>query len=216
MNPGCFLTTLLLCVCGAGWASAQDSRIAVIDMKAVVAAHPASKALEADLVTRSGNAGSVYKAKRAELAQIAQEAQKIQENPLSKGLDGKLLPDVVEQLNALQKRGADLQRSILDLQADTQRGLQTARDEGLASIAEEVSAIVREVNGGRFSVVLDKSALSRDGLPQVVDWSGAEDITEAVLAKIPEAADSTAPGETTKDVEPGETAQPTKSAEPNE
>lgn len=175
---------LLMALGVAPLAMAQNSRIAVVDLKAAVGAHPASKALEAELQTKGGNANSVLNAKREELANIGKEGQEMQANPLSRGLDGKLLPEVIEELGELQKRATELQRSMLELQTKTRADLSQDRDTGLGEIADKIAAIVKDVNGGRFDIVFDKSPNSRSGLPQVLDYSGATDITDEVIAKI--------------------------------
>lgn len=163
----------------------------MVDLKAAITAHPSSAALEAELKTRGGNANAVLNAHREELAAIAKQAREIQENSFSRGDDGKLLPKAIETLNALQRSGGEIQQKMQKVQLETRAGLEKERGVGLANIAAEIAKIITEVNGGRFDIVLDKSAVSRDGLPQVLDWSGAADITEEVIAKMPK--DSSAP-----------------------
>ncbi|MEM7011226.1 MAG: OmpH family outer membrane protein [Verrucomicrobiota bacterium] len=185
---------LILCLAAAGSLAAQDQNaiIAVVDLKAAIKAHPASEALEASLKTAAGNANSVLNAKREELAAIAQEGRELQENPVNRGLDGKLLPNVVTQLNELQKRGAEVNRSVVDINRETRANIEKAKTDGLAEIAAGVSEIVKVVNNGRYAIVVDRSSVSRDGLPSVLDYSGADDITEEVIAKIKELAAETA------------------------
>lgn len=181
---------LILCLAAAGSLAAQDQKsvVAVVDLKAAIKAHPASDALEAALKTTAGNANSILNAKREELSQIATEAKEIQENPTNRDLNGKLFPKAIEQLNELQKRGAEVNRSVVDINRDTRANLEIEKLEGLAEIAEGVSEIVKVVNAGRYAIVVDRSSVSRDGLPSVLDYSGADDITEEVIAKIQELA----------------------------
>lgn len=193
MNSKRISAIALLGLAAAGSAFGQDSRIAVVDLKAAIQAHPAAGALEAELKTRGANANNVLNAKREELSAVAKEAKETQESPLSRGGDGKLLPEAITQLNQLQQRGAELRKSMLEIQKETTEELGKLRAEGLAEIAELIAAIIKEVNGGRFDIVVDRSSVSRDGLPQVLDWPGATDITEEVIAKLPKEPSPDAP-----------------------
>ena len=165
-----------------GQASAQDFKVAVVDFKKVILAHPKSKELEANLKKEGENATNVLSAKKKELDDLKANAATLREQ---KGPDGKLTEEAFKSLLDLQKQADEIQRNMIAVQSRTQLGLNEQRVKGLTEVANEVGDLVKKANGGKYALVFDSSGTTRDGTPQLLDFPGATDLTDAVIALLP-------------------------------
>ncbi|MFM8887319.1 MAG: hypothetical protein ACKOKC_13030, partial [Chthoniobacterales bacterium] len=53
------------------------------------------------------------------------------------------------------------------------------------AIMDDIARVVREFNAEKgYAMVFDKSAASSNGLPQLIDAPGAEDITAEIIARV--------------------------------
>jgi Skp family chaperone for outer membrane proteins len=163
-------------------AYAADPVIAVVDFKKALAAHPKAKELEAELKATQENARKVFEAKQKELEGL-QEALATAREPLKTEKGN--TQENIQIVRDLEARGLEIQRSMLDTQARTRQTIADRQDAVLPGLADEVRQKVATANNGKYAVVLDISALSRDGLPQVIEAPGAFDLTDRVIALLP-------------------------------
>jgi Skp family chaperone for outer membrane proteins len=159
-----------------------DPIIAVVDFKKALAAHPKAKELETELRATQDNAKKVFDAKQKELTDLDTTIQKAAETLKTKGGNTQENIDIVRDL---QDKFREIQRSMLDVQARTRQTIADRQDAVLPDLATEVRKLVTQANNGKYAVVLDASALSRDGLPQVIEAPGAFDLTDSVIALLP-------------------------------
>ncbi len=181
MNLTTTLATLAI-LATLGQVNAQEFKVAVVDFKKAINAHPKAKELAAILKNDGDNAANVIAAKNKQLEDLRSTAAKLQEQ---KEPDGRLTDDAFKMLVDLQKQADDIKRSMIDTQTRTQMGLNEQRVKGLTEVANEIGALVAKANGGKYALVFDSSGISRDGTPQLLDFPGATDITEDVIALIP-------------------------------
>ncbi|RFC47236.1 MAG: chaperone for outer membrane protein [Verrucomicrobia bacterium] len=161
---------------------AADPVIAVVDFKKALAAHPKAKELEAELRATQENAKKVFEAKQKELSELQTELQKAVA-PL-KTKEGNTEKNL-QAVRDLQDRGREIQQSMLDVQARTRQTIADRQDAVLPELASQIRGLIATANNGQYAVVLDTSALSRDGLPQVIEAPGAFDLTDRVIALLP-------------------------------
>lgn len=161
---------------------AADPVIAVVDFKKALASHPKARELEAELRATQENARKVFEAKQRELSELQIKLQKASV-PL-KTKEG----DTEENRQAfrdLEERGMEIRQSMIEVQANTRQTIADRQEAVLPELASKVRELVATANNGKYAVVLDASALSRDGLPQVIEAPGAFDLTDRVIALLP-------------------------------
>lgn len=176
------LLSSLLLLASLSQATAQDFKVAVVDFKKAILAHPKAKELEASLKKEGENAANVIAAKQKELEGLRDTAAKLQEN---KGPDGKLTEEAFKMLLDLQKKADEIKTGMIATQSRTQLSLNETRLKGLTEVANEVGDLVSKANNGKYALVFDSSGATRDGTPQLLDFPGADDITDQVIALLP-------------------------------
>jgi Skp family chaperone for outer membrane proteins len=159
-----------------------DPVMAVVDFKKALAAHPKAKELEAELRATQENAKKVFEAKQKELKDLDAAIQKAAEATKTK--EGNTQQNI-DMVRDLQVKFREIQQSMFDVQARTRQTIADRQDAVLPDLAKEVRELVTTANGGKYAIVLDLSALSRDGLPQVIEAPGAFDLTDRVIALLP-------------------------------
>ncbi len=160
---------LLLPLLAAG--EDQPPRIAVIDLARAFEAHPETATATAQL-TRDRNASrEVFKEKSEALKSVLQDHQEL--------IRAQKKTEAAEKL----KVANDLEKEIATLRTTQQRDLEERFLREKHRILDTIRAAVGKYNaGGRYAVVLDKSAESAFGVPAVIDATGADDITDEVIA----------------------------------
>jgi Skp family chaperone for outer membrane proteins len=176
------LSVLLFLAVGLAGAGAADPVVAVVDFKKALAAHPKAQALEDELRATQENAKKVFEAKQGELKELETAWQKANETVQSK--DGNTQQNLLVKRD-LEERIVQVRQSMIDVQARTRQTIADRQDAVLPDLAEEIRKLVSTANDGKYAVVLDVSALSRDGLPQVIEAPGAFDLTDRVIALLP-------------------------------
>ena len=158
-----------------GSAAAQSARIAVVDLARAFEAHPETKAATDKLTAERNAARDVFKEKSESLKKVLQEHQEL--------IRAGKKTEAAEKL----KTANTLETEIATLRTTQQRDLEERFRREKTRILDLIRAAVRELNADkRYAVVLDLSAESAFGVPAVIDASGSEDITEAVIAKLKE------------------------------
>jgi Skp family chaperone for outer membrane proteins len=167
-----FLPLLLLL--STGEVMAQDTRRwAVVDLTAVFQAHPRTAAATTELTKARDAARQKFRVASAELKNTLQRHQEL----LRAGRRGQAAAEL-EKANALE-------RSIAELGTTNERRIEEQFRRAKAEIMEDILRVVREFNAEKnYAIVFDKSSASSNGLPQVLDAPGADDVTAAILARV--------------------------------
>lgn len=149
------------------------TRLAVVDLTAVFQAHPRTGVATAKLTAARDAARKKFRAESAALKDTLQRHQELLR-------DGRR----PEAATELEKANA-LERSIAELGTTNQRNIEEQFRRAKTEIMEDIARVVREFNMDRgYAVVFDKSAASANGLPQILDAPGADDITAEIIARV--------------------------------
>lgn len=167
------LVFLLLGLTDMRAAAPTPVRIAVVDLTAVFQAHPRT-ARETETLGNARNAARKnFRAKSADLKNILQRHQEL----LRAG-------NKAEAAATLEKAN-EIERAIAELGTTNQRNLEEQFRRAKEEIMADIARVVREFNAtAGYNVVLDKTATSANGLPQVLDAPGADDITAEIIARV--------------------------------
>jgi Skp family chaperone for outer membrane proteins len=164
------LTTLLTC---ASVPAQSAPRFAVVDLTAVFAAHPRTATATAELTKARDAARKKFRAESAELKNTLQRHQELLRAGNREGASAEL-----EKANTLE-------RSIAELGTTNQRNIEEQFRRAKAEIMDGILAEVRAFNAEKgYTLVLDKSSASSNGLPQVLDAPGADDITTEIITRV--------------------------------
>jgi len=160
----------------ASWASAEEqttARLAVVDLTAAFEAHPRTAKATAELTAARKAARQNFRDKSEELKNTLQRHQEL----LREGRKSEAATEL-EKANALE-------RSIAELGTTNQRNLEEQFRTAKKEILDDIARVVREFNAGKgYALVLDKSAASDNGLPQLLDAPGADDITAEIISRL--------------------------------
>ena len=164
-------------------ASAQELKIAVVDFKKVLLAHPDAKRTNEDLKQRMANTEKVIETKKQEMEDIRSSMEQVVKD--HQGPDKTLTTEGTKMFRELQAKAASVQKLIFDIQGRNEAEWNKQRNDALNSLSVTIRELVTKANDGRFAIVLDTSALTLDRSPIVVDASGATDITAQVIELLP-------------------------------
>ena len=149
------------------------TRVAVVDLTAAFEAHPRTAKATAELTAARKAARQNFRDKSEELKNTLQKHQEL----LREGRKSEAAAEL-EKANALE-------RSIAELGTTNQRNLEEQFRTAKKEILDDIARVVREFNAGKgYALVLDKSAASDNGLPQVLDAPGADDITAEIISRL--------------------------------
>ncbi|MBU3666736.1 MAG: OmpH family outer membrane protein [Chthoniobacterales bacterium] len=163
----------LLLAAFAHAASPEAPRFAVVDLTAVFEAHPRTATETARLSVARQAARDDFRAKSKALKDTLQRHQE-------------LLRAGNKSAAALElEKANELERLIADLGTTNQKNLEERFRQAKEGIMDDIARVIREFNAERgYALVLDKSAASANGLPQVIDAPGAVDITAEIIARV--------------------------------
>jgi Skp family chaperone for outer membrane proteins len=171
-----FLTWLSLAAMGAG----QTLRIAVVDMTEVFKAHPETVEAEAELMKQRRAAGKLFNEKANELKKLLEQHQELTKKLVDAGK--KASAEQKERANELLNRATKLEAGVAELRTTQERDLQEGFLKERRRILESITETISEFNSeGGYSLVLDRSAASANGIPQVLHAPGAEDVTAEIV-----------------------------------
>jgi Skp family chaperone for outer membrane proteins len=158
-------------------------RIAVVNMTEVFNAHPETKKVEAELGKKRSAARKAFDTKTSELKKVLQKHQETTQKLVAAGnAPG---PELKTEARNLLDQASDLEREVAAMQTTQERDLKqefiVERQRILGLI---VSTITTFNANGSFTLILDRSAESANGIPQVLHAPGARDITHEILALI--------------------------------
>ena len=167
------ITTLFLFLMAANGQVPGKPRIAVIDIARAFQSHPDTREAESTLTAERNAAREVFKEKSEALKKTLQEHQEL--------IRGGKKTEAADKL----KTANELETQIAQLRTTQQRDLEERFLREKNRIIEAIRAAVRAHNADkRYAVVLDRSAESAFGIPAVIDASGADDITDAIIATL--------------------------------
>lgn len=153
-------------------------RIAVIDLTRAFEAHPDTTEATAQLTKDRNEARDAFKKASGALKECLQQHQE-----LIRAGDRTAAAEKLKEANELEK-------AIATLRTTQQRDLEEKFKRAKGTILDAIRVEVAKFNAdGTYAVVLDKSAESAFGIPAVIDASGSEDITDAVIARLKTSAD---------------------------
>ena len=148
-------------------------RLAVVDLTAVFEAHPRTATATAELTSARNAARKKFRSESAALKDTLQRHQELLREGRKEDAAAEL-----EQANSLE-------RSIAELGTTNQRNLEEQFRRAKQEIMDDLARVIREFNAERgYLLVLDKSSASSNGLPQVLDAPGADDITAEIKARV--------------------------------
>ena len=174
-----FLLIALVTSAGISGARGQEpqpasrAKIAVIDLAKAFEAHPDTKAATGALTREREKLREIFKEKSNGLKETLQKHQEL------------IRAGKKTEAAELLKKANQQEKEIATLRTIQQRDLEEKFRKTKHRILDAIRKVVTETNaGGKYAVILDKSAQSAFGVPAVIDASGAEDITEAIIAKL--------------------------------
>ncbi|MEM9015779.1 MAG: OmpH family outer membrane protein [Verrucomicrobiota bacterium] len=164
------VTCHLVLGCALSLLAADAPRIAVVDLEKVFESHPTTADATRTLTTAREASRDEFKEKSNSLKEILQEHQEL----IRAGRKDEAA-EKLKEANQAEKRIATLRTTVLrDLEEEFRRSKQQI-------ITEIGEAIAKFNEDERYALILDRSSKSSNGLPQVLDAPGAEDITEKVI-----------------------------------
>jgi len=167
------LCALVFTIAGVFAQDAGPIRLATVDMTAVFEAHPRTAAATAELTAARDAARKKFRAESAALKDTLQRHQELLR-------DGRRADAAAE----LEKANS-LERSIADLSTTQQRQLEESFQRVKSEILSDIVRVVREFNAEKgYAMVFDKSAASANGIPQVIDAPGTEDVTAEIVSRV--------------------------------
>ena len=153
--------------------SRPDPKIAVVDLAKAFEAHPDTKTATANLTKEREKLRDVFKEKSNALKETLQKHQEL------------IRAGKKTEAAELLKKANEQEKEIATLRTTQQRDLEESFRQTKHKILDAIRKVVSEHNkDGKYAVVLDKSAESAFGVPAVIDSSGAEDITAAIIGKL--------------------------------
>ena len=167
------LPALLLLAACAHAASPEAPRFAVVDLTAVFEAHPRTATETASLSAARQAARDDFRTKSKALKDTLQRHQEL----LRAGSKSSAAIEL--------EKANELERSIAELGTTNQKNLEERFRQAKEGIMDDIARVIREFNAEQgYALVLDKSATSANGLPQVIDAPGAVDITAEIIARV--------------------------------
>lgn len=167
---------IIFLLCGITTASGQapePAKLAVVDLVAVFEAHPRTAEATAELTAARSEARKKFRAESEALKNTLQRHQELLR-------EGKRAEAAAE----LEKAN-ELERAIAELGTTNQKNLEEKFRQAKQTIMDNITRVVREFNTEKgYAMVFDKSAASSNGLPQVIDAPGADDITAEIIARV--------------------------------
>lgn len=160
--------------------AADAQTIAVVDMTAVFKAHPETAKAEAALEAQRKEARTAFKAKSGELKEVLKEHQGVTTQLIDAGT--RASDELKKKAEQLLDQAMNLEKEVATLKTtherDLEQGFLAERRRILTLIQEEIDKL--NANGA-YALILDKSAASANGIPQVLSAPGATDLTEQLI-----------------------------------
>jgi Skp family chaperone for outer membrane proteins len=179
------IVTVLALACGFAWAGEQ--KIAVADMNKLLRAHPETEKAESVL---EGQIDEIEKERDALLQKL--EKMRVEVEDIMKQSQNKALSEEkVEQLrNDAEQKYKELRKMDIDAKKELDNRRKDLAEQKMAMhkrIVGEISDVIKEYAQKQgYSFVVDSSGVGVSGMPSIIYWDEASDITkkiEEILAK---------------------------------
>tara|TARA_R110002096_G_scaffold122929_2_gene266083 strand:+ start:4738 stop:5412 length:675 start_codon:yes stop_codon:yes gene_type:complete len=161
----------------------SPSQIAVVDMIVVFKAHPKTAVAESTLEKKQKAAREVFVEKKKELEEILRKHQSVTQKLVTAGSsatssDKGLAKTYLEEASKVEKEIATLRTTqATDLKNEYVRERR--------QIMNDITEAIATFNGdGNYALVLDRSAESANGIPQVLHAPGVKDITAEIVSLV--------------------------------
>ena len=175
----------LVVFCSSTKLLAQDSapKIAVVDMVAVFKAHPKTAIAEAALEAKKKAAREVFQAKKKKLEEVLRNHQAVTQKLVAAGSSASSSDKAAAKAHL--DEATKIEKEIATLRTTQATELKTNFVTERRQILEDISAAIAKFNAsGKYALILDRSARSANGIPQVVHSPGTEDITAQITALV--------------------------------
>ncbi len=161
---------------GAG----ETPRIAVVDMTEVFISHPETAKAEADLMKMRQAAGKSFNERADELKKLLERHQELTKKLVDTG--EKASAAQKEEANDLLNRATKLETELAEIRTRQERDLEEGFLAERRRILALIASAIREFNSEKgYALILDNSAASANGIPQVLHAPGAEDVTADIV-----------------------------------
>ncbi|MFT5466266.1 MAG: Skp family chaperone for outer membrane protein [Verrucomicrobiales bacterium] len=162
-------------------ATAFGQQIAVVDMTAVFKAHPETAKAEAAIAAKRSEARGVFKSKSGELKEVLADHQGVTTKLIAAGSNAST--ELKKQAEQLLDQAMKLEKEVATLKTTNERDLEQSFLAERRRILALITAEIGKLNAsGEFLLILDKSAASANGIPQVLNANGAVDLTAKLIA----------------------------------
>ncbi len=157
--------------------------VATVDLERLFKAHPDTVEAEKALDAKKKELREDYQEKANALKRVLQEHQAATRRLAQAGKNPD--DDLVSAAEDLLKEASELEKEVATLQTKQKADLEREFLEVKRGIIADLRDVIAVYNAsGRFDVVLDASAKSANGLPQLLHAPAAEDITEEILERL--------------------------------
>ncbi len=174
------LLILLYILASGALSAAERHRIAVVDMTAAFKAHPETAKAEADLMEKRAEAGKAFNAKANELKSLLEKHQEVTRKLINAG--EKANDGQKAEARGLLDKATKLETEVAAIRTTQERDLKRQFVEERRRIMESIASVIEKFNAdGTYALVLDRSAASANGIPQVLHAPGAKDITADIV-----------------------------------
>lgn len=165
---------------------ADTLRIAVVDMSEVFKSHPESAKAEADLLKQRQASRKLFNEKANELKKLLEQHQEITRELVDAG--EKASAEQKKEVNDLLNRATKLETEVAEIRTRQERDLQEGFLAERRRILDSITRAISEFNSdGGYSLILDRSAASANGIPQVLHAPGVEDVTAEIVKLVKKA-----------------------------
>jgi len=172
---------LLIWIMGIGvMAGAEPLRVAVVDLTAVFNAHPDTAQAEVELARARQQARKAFNELANQLKDTLEHHQKLTTRLIEAGADP--APELRARAEALLERAESLEREVAAMRTTQERDLEQGFLAERRRILASISGVIGRFNAdARYALILDNSAASANGLPQVLHAPGVDDVTEQIV-----------------------------------
>jgi len=162
-------------------APAPIPKIAVVDMTVAFLAHPETAKAQGELEVKRKEARELFVKKSEALKEVLQDHQKLTQKLVAAGTNASSTDKTAAK--ELLDDAMKLEKEIAALRTTQENDLKEGFVEERRRILGLIKEIIAKYNAdGRYMLILDKSAASANGLPQVLHSPGADDVTEDIIA----------------------------------
>ncbi len=196
MNKNLILSLLLaIAVAGVSTASAQDTKIGVVDMQECLNQYYKTKLKVKDVEGQAKSSRAKLDERIADFKRIQVRLGELQKKAQDTALSQEQRQGAATEMQQLLQEGRAKEGELQEAQRKAQGELLTARQQMEQSLVEEVRVVVETVSKeAGLDMVIDKSFLPRGNKVLVVVTEKVPDLTKDVIAALNKDAPAEAAG----------------------